>query len=711
MSLRPAIFVSAVSSELRSARQLVANTLTFLGYDPEWQDIFGTEQGDLRAVLQRRIDQSKGVVQLVGECYGAELPEIDGRFGRVSYTQFEALYALSKGKKVWYLFLDENFPADPHEAEDEEKRTLQASYRSKLRADIHLYHPLSTRDSLEASVLKLRVDFTQLRRGLRRWSAFVAVLLVLIAGLSVWLLQSQQHSNEEQRHANDQLQTLQAKFDKLEQGVTAFAAVQNQVRQTQPGQKPEELEQRTYVELAKELGVDATTLKEQLPRFAKELKMASNATTYERANAAYVDQDYNEAQRLALVAADEARSANPPKNTEAIKAYELAAWAAEKRVESAQALKWLEEAEPLTDRTRDAMEWARVQYEIAHELEVLGKYGDAEERLRPVLTERLRVLGPEHFDTLACENELANSLFFQGKYAAAEAEYRAVLKLKEKVLGPDHPSTLKTQNNLVSALTMQGKYAAAETECRAVIALKEKALGAEHPETLATRNNLAFVLDKEGKYSDAESEYRTIIAIKERVLGPEHPDTLITRSGLAEVLEHEGKYAEGETQEREVVKLRDRVLGPDHPATLIARDILAQLLADQGKNSEAESGFRSVLQVQERVLRPDHPNTLKTRNGLAKVLANQGKNAEAETEYRAILKLEEKISGPEHPDTPRTCFDLADCLRSEGQIQEATAFAQRAADGARKVLGPDHPDTKEYAQLAARLANSSQNSK
>jgi hypothetical protein len=41
MSPRPAIFISAVSSELRSARQLVASTLTFLGYDPEWQDILG----------------------------------------------------------------------------------------------------------------------------------------------------------------------------------------------------------------------------------------------------------------------------------------------------------------------------------------------------------------------------------------------------------------------------------------------------------------------------------------------------------------------------------------------------------------------------------------------------------------------------------------------------------------------------------------------
>jgi hypothetical protein len=49
VSPRPTIFISAVSEELRSARQLVANTLTFLGYEPVWQDVFGTESGDLCA--------------------------------------------------------------------------------------------------------------------------------------------------------------------------------------------------------------------------------------------------------------------------------------------------------------------------------------------------------------------------------------------------------------------------------------------------------------------------------------------------------------------------------------------------------------------------------------------------------------------------------------------------------------------------------------
>src|SRR5437868_1499564 len=170
MSPRPLVFISAVSKELGSARQLVANTLMFLGYEPTWQDIFGTESGDLREMLRERIDECKGVVQMVGTCYGAEPPIHDEEFGRVSYTQYEAMYARKQGKKVWYLFIDENFPIDPHEAESVELRELQAAYRNRLRSDAHIFHPLTTSEALEAGVLKLRDDLGQLRRGVKRWA-------------------------------------------------------------------------------------------------------------------------------------------------------------------------------------------------------------------------------------------------------------------------------------------------------------------------------------------------------------------------------------------------------------------------------------------------------------------------------------------------------------------------------------------------------------
>jgi hypothetical protein len=113
--------------------------------------------------------------------------------------------------------LDESFPADPHEPEEAEKKKLQSAYRDRLKADDHFYYPLSSKEGLEASVLKLRDDLTRLRRGVKRWAVSVAVLLVLSVALSIWVLESQHHANEQQEQTNQQLQVLRERLDKMQQ--------------------------------------------------------------------------------------------------------------------------------------------------------------------------------------------------------------------------------------------------------------------------------------------------------------------------------------------------------------------------------------------------------------------------------------------------------------------------------------------------------------
>lgn len=212
---RPTIFISAVSEELRSARQLVANTLTFLGYEPVWQDVFGTETGDLCAMLRAKIDECNGVVQLVGQCYGAEPESKTTEFGRVSFTQYEALYARKCGKKVWYLFIDERFPIDSRGSEPEELRQLQNAYRSTLKADTHVFHALQSPEALEAGVLKLRDDLTELRRGAKRWAIGVAAALALITVLVIWLLRGQMGISQKIAEEGRSMKTIAEHFSSL----------------------------------------------------------------------------------------------------------------------------------------------------------------------------------------------------------------------------------------------------------------------------------------------------------------------------------------------------------------------------------------------------------------------------------------------------------------------------------------------------------------
>ena len=734
MSPRPTIFISAVSRELRSARQLVANTLIFLGYQPVWQEIFGTESGDLRDLLRRQIDQCKGLVQLVGQCYGAEPPTPDEQFGRVSYTQYEALYARQRGKKIWYLFIDERFPTEPCESEPEELRELQAAYRRRLQADTHLFHPLTSSEALEASVLKLRDDLTRLRRGVKQWAVGVTALLALIAGLVLWQLWSQAQMKTE----------MKLEMAKLREGIMAYPQMESQVRASQTEKDPTALQERVYAELAKQLGVDAKLLQEKLPRFAEDLKHAPEASDYERANAAYVGKDYLEAERLALHAADEARKAAPSKPKDVLRPLTLAGLAAQKHIEYARAMEHFREAEKLTDRARNPEEWAEVQHMIANLTFDQGQYPEAEKILRKVIEVRTHVLGSEHPDTLRSRNSLAYALWKGGKYTEAEADFRELIKREEKVLGPEHPDTLFSRHGLAITLDLEGKYAEAEAQFSGLIKTEERVmgavhpqtlrsrmelaitlyeqgkyqeaevqfaaltkteeqvLGAEHPETLRSRSNLAVTLYEQGKYQEAEAEHRSLLKLREKVLGPEHPDTLLNRNNLALMLINQGKFPEAEAQFSGLIKIEEKILGAQHPATLQSRNGLANAVEGQSRYAEAEADFRELIKLEEKILGPEHPDTLATRSGLAKTLLAEGKDAEAD--IRELIRLQEKVLGPENPDTLDSCYYFASSLTHRGKIQEAKEFAQRAAEGARKVLSPNHPSTRKYEKLLQDLS-------
>lgn len=710
MSPRPLIFVSAVSRELKSARQLVANTLTFLGYDPIWQDIFGTSEGDLRGMLRAQIGTCKGVVQLVGRCYGAEPPEPDEKFGRVSYTQYEALYAREAGKKIWYLFLDEGFPVDGCGEEPEELRALQTTYRNRLKADSHLYHPLTSIEGLEASVLKMRGDLVQLRRGVKQWALAVAVLLALGVAINFSILKWQRRTQETVVHTSQQLaatqqavSTMSDEMAKLQKGIMQFTQIETKVREAQT-QESTTVREEVYEQLSKQVNLNVALIREKMPAAAQQLKNSTVATAFQRASGAYVANDYPEAERLAMTAVTQARTAG--RTTDVIQALKLAAVSAQRHIDYSGALAHLREAETLTDQARDPVLWAEIQHGIAEVLLDEGHYKDAATVLQAVVETRTKVFGAEHPDTLRSRNRLAYALWREGRYKEAEAAFRELIGAEERLLKANDPDTLWSHNGLAIVLDDEGKHTQAEAEHRHILELREKLLGPENPDTLKTRNNLALALDREERYAEAETEFRELIPEEERILGAEHPETLRSRSNLTVTLGHQNKDAEAEAGFRDLVAIETKVVGPEHPDTLRDRNNLANALGKAGRFAEAETEFRDLIQSDERVLGPEHPATLRSRMGLAGVLSQQGKYSEADAQCREVIALQEKLLGDEHPNTMSSCYRFAYQLARQGKTAEAMQFARRAANAAHEVLGDDHPDTRKYAQLVQQLSTS-----
>ena len=221
---QPAVFISCVSPEFRQTRSRVAAILTRLGYTLIIQEIFGTEPGDLRQVLRDKIDACEGLIQIVGQGYGAEPPTVDPNYGRVSYTQFEFFYAQSQKKKTWLLFAADSCTRDtPLERLDlpndlahpdptgyqTERRSLQLGYCTERKKDGHLYYVATSDTDLELKVERLRNELAELGRAFKLWQnkvlrafAVVFVLLALIGG-SVWWFGCSQHRDIQQFSADD----------------------------------------------------------------------------------------------------------------------------------------------------------------------------------------------------------------------------------------------------------------------------------------------------------------------------------------------------------------------------------------------------------------------------------------------------------------------------------------------------------------------------
>ena len=208
--MKPRIFVSSVSRELKTVRQLVANTLVALGYEPVWQDIFDTSSDDIRPMLRKKIDSCSAVLQIVGNAYGAEPPEPDQEFGRVSYTQYELLYAKSKGKRIYYLIAEDDLPRDSNPvdidvprddsdaaiADATERARLQSVYREQILTGEQVYYPVGSHSDTELSVRRLRDDLAKMRRGFRGWMIGVTAALVLIAAGIFWQMRQSQEQGE-----------------------------------------------------------------------------------------------------------------------------------------------------------------------------------------------------------------------------------------------------------------------------------------------------------------------------------------------------------------------------------------------------------------------------------------------------------------------------------------------------------------------------------
>ena len=288
---------------------------------------------------------------------------------------------------------------------------------------------------------------------------------------------------------------------------------------------------------------------------------------------------------------------------------------------------------------------------IAQAYDSAGRLGEAIALFEEVVADSVRVLGPDHSDTLTSRNNLAYAYDSAGRPDKAVALFEEVVADSVRVLGPDHSDTLTSRNNLAYAYDSAGRPDKAVALFEEVVADSVRVLGPDHSDTLTSRNNLAYAYDSAGRVGEAIALYEEVLAVRTRVLGPDHPDTLSSRNNLAYAYESAGRLEEAIVMLGGALADSLRVLGPDHPGTFIVRNNLAYAYESAGRLEEAIALYEEVLAVRMRILGPDHPHTLNTRNNLARAYEGAGRLGDAIALYEEVLADSLRVLGPNHPDT------------------------------------------------------------
>jgi len=275
---------------------------------------------------------------------------------------------------------------------------------------------------------------------------------LLLGAASIWLLRQPDWTRQISAATKKLLLSPEqaAEQAKLHQALIQYPEKQIEVSQRHFMQGPTKVEERLYLKLATDVGLDARILRDKLPKLGQAVERDPDASGYERACAEYIGKDYAEAERLFLTIADQAEQASPTKTADVIGALKLAAWTARKLQEFIRAREHLAEAEKLTDRQRNPWEWADVQYAIAALLLTEEKDPvEAEKIIRGVIEARTQIYGYDNRETVMARRRLVMSLHQQLRHPEAETELREIIKVDEKMLGPENIETLRSRNDLL----------------------------------------------------------------------------------------------------------------------------------------------------------------------------------------------------------------------------------------------------------------------
>ncbi|MEU4309903.1 serine/threonine-protein kinase [Streptomyces rochei] len=184
---------------------------------------------------------------------------------------------------------------------------------------------------------------------------------------------------------------------------------------------------------------------------------------------------------------------------------------------------------PSTATTADREDLAR-RHSRACELGGAGEHAESARLHAELAVDRVRLLGPDHYDSLLSRHLHAYELGQAGEHSEAARLLAEVAADWVRVVGPDHPDALNARHSRACELGGAGEHAESARLHAELAVDRVRLLGPDHYDSLLSRHLHAYELGQAGEHSEAARLLAEVAADWVRVVGPDHPDTLNARS-------------------------------------------------------------------------------------------------------------------------------------------------------------------------------------
>jgi eukaryotic-like serine/threonine-protein kinase len=310
----------------------------------------------------------------------------------------------------------------------------------------------------------------------------------------------------------------------------------------------------------------------------------------------------------------------------------------------AEATELARRAEALAQRSGDPLAIARIDISYASVLRAQAKFDDARPRFERGL-QTLRAQPGQELQVAGVLNNIGVLLVAQGRYQEALDKFREVLTIRERIMGADHPLIGGLLVNIGAMQTHTGKFADALATLQRGRVIMEAKLGGDHPNLAKLINNIGFAHARAGQWQQALPYHRDALAMWERLKQADQIAATATLINLALAERRLGHYDEALAVDRRTLAIYEKAYGTDQPDIAYPLEGIGETLLLRGKPAEALAPLQRA-----RALREKHEVDIEerghTRYLLARALwdANRDRKAavaladQAHADYLAAVK-------------------------------------------------------------------------